>query len=72
MRLDLRRTEFDGKPALITGEDHPHKGEVAICLGAKFNVKANIWQMVFKSTKTKEEFMVNGGSDIKWVVNKKR
>lgn len=70
MRRDLRKTEFDGRAALVTKVHHPQKGEVAICLGAKFNSRAMVWQMVFQNTRTREEFIVNGGGDIKWIVDK--
>ena len=72
MRRDLRKTEFDGRWALITGTNHPHKGDIAICLGAILNPRTRMWQMMFKSIKSDIEFTVNGGGDIKWIVNKQK
>ena len=67
MRRDLKQTEFDGRKALITA-DHPHRGEIAICMGARFNTSLGVWRMVFKSDRDGQEFEVSGGGDIKWIV----
>jgi len=62
--INHRGTKFDNKKALILN-NHPHSGEVAVCMGAD---KTNLgWAMKFKSTETQIEFYVWSGNDIQWI-----
>jgi len=68
MGTNLKQTEFDGRRAMIIAKNHPHKGELALCIGAQFNVALGVWRMVFKNERTGQEFEVGGGGDILWAV----
>jgi hypothetical protein len=60
---EYKRTEFFGKMATILN-DHPHSGEVALCLGAEKTLQG--WGMKFQNTETKIEFFVWNGADVYW------
>lgn len=62
--MQHKETEFNNKKAMILN-GHPHKGEIATCLGS--DKTALGWAMKFKSDETEIEFYVWNGKDVHWL-----
>ena len=61
----LVATTYDGKKAVITGADHPHKDEVAICIGAEYTSVG--WAIKWQAVDSNEAFLTTRGTEIKWL-----
>ncbi|HTN05380.1 hypothetical protein [Agriterribacter sp.] len=61
----LVATTYDGKRAVIVSSTHPHKDEIAICIGAKYTTAG--WAIKWKVDGTNEAFLTSRGTEIKWL-----
>ena len=61
---NLKKTEFDGRKALIIG-DHPFSKKIAVCIGAFKGALG--WYLAFEELKTKERFEVLQPSNVTWI-----
>lgn len=65
MNTERKVTPYDGRKALIIG-DHPHKDEIAVCLGAEITLLG--WGLVFESeTQNMGSFFVFDPKNVKWL-----
>ena len=65
--MELIKTEFDGKKAIVVDKKHPHYGAIATCMGAEFVGALEKHGMRFKRIDTNEEFFVFDGKQTKWI-----
>ncbi|HRO48502.1 hypothetical protein [Agriterribacter sp.] len=65
IRHPLVATTYDGKKAVIISSGHPHKDEVAICIGAEYTSMG--WAIKWKTVESDEAFLTTRGTEIKWL-----
>jgi hypothetical protein len=65
IRHPLVATAYDGKKAVIVSPEHPHKDQVAICIGAKYTTAG--WAIKWKAVESNEAFLTTRGTAVKWL-----
>lgn len=64
---EVIKTKFDGRKALIIGENHPHRGYVCECLGAEWISGLGRYGMKFRNGELLTDFFVLDGKEVSWV-----
>ncbi|HRQ51108.1 MAG TPA: hypothetical protein PLR74_11265 [Agriterribacter sp.] len=61
----LIATTYNGKKAVIMSPDHPHRDEVAICIGAEYTSAG--WAIKWKAVGSEESFLTTRRTEVKWL-----